>query len=163
MIDRRRFMSATALSGAAVLGGALARPAYAHHADFTSPLIYLSPLSQAGQLSRCQAEVWFQATEDGLYVVTQHDAWRAEAIDKGLTRTRIWVGDVGLWHRSEGKYLELPSVTFNARREPDADVHARVLERMGNKYSAEWGTWGPRFRDGLKNGERVMLHYGRPA
>jgi len=159
MIDRRRFISTTVLSSVAALSGALAKPAFAHHADLTSSLVYLSPLSAQGRLSSCQAEVWFQATESGLYVVTAKDAWRAEAIDKGYDRVRLWVGDVGLWKRSAGKYLELPQLTFTAQRENDPVMHAQVLERMGRKYAAEWGTWGPRFQKGLTNGERVMLHY----
>ena len=158
-MQRRQFIFATGSASAAALFGGIARPSWADHADFTSSLIYLSPQSRSGALSSCQAEVWFQAMDDGLYVVTQADAWRATAIDKGYDRARIWVGDVGLWHRSDGRYRNLPALTVGAQRTRDPDVFARVLERMGQKYSAEWGTWGPRFQKGLANGDRVMLRY----
>ncbi|MEM7217382.1 MAG: hypothetical protein AAF515_03385 [Pseudomonadota bacterium] len=160
---RREFLDRTRVLAVAATAGLVARPSYAHHADFTSPLIYLSPVSQTGRLSSCQAEVWFQAMQDGLYVVTQGDAWRATAIDRGWQSARIWVGDVGPWRRSSGRYKELPALTLRARRVRDPAAFAPVLARMGRKYSAEWSTWGPRFRDGLASGERVMLHYPTPA
>ena len=34
-----------------------------------------------------------------------------------------------------------------------------VLQRLGKKYADEWATWGPRFRNGLASGQRVMLRY----
>ena len=35
----------------------------------------------------------------------------------------------------------------------------RALEAFGAKYADEWGSWGPRFRDGLADGSRVLLRY----
>ncbi len=127
-----------------------------------SPLIYLSPLQTGGELSRCQAEIWFVTDGGDFCVVTAFDAWRAEAVAKGLTRAKVWMGDVGQWQSSNGKYKTLPSVETNVRVETDATAHARVLNQFGQKYSAEWGTWGPRFKRGLADGSRVMIRY-RPV
>ena len=124
-----------------------------------SPLIYLSPLKRNGELSRCQAEVWFASDGDDFYVVTANDAWRARAVSQGLTDTQVWVGDVGMWKRASGKYRDLPAQRMQGSVVVDPVTHARLLTRFGDKYSAEWGTWGPRFKNGLADGSRVMLRY----
>ena len=124
-----------------------------------SDLIYLSPVKSDGTLSRCQAEVWYAGDGGNFYVVTAADAWRAKAVGLGLTDTKVWIGDVGQWQRSRGKYLELPSVQARASLVTDAVEHARLLGIFGNKYTAEWGSWGPRFKKGLADGSRVMLRY----
>ena len=45
------------------------------------------------------------------------------------------------------------------KRITDQDIQSSVLEIMGTKYSGEWRTWGPRFRNGLADGSRVMIRY----
>ena len=124
-----------------------------------SPLIYLTPIQSSGAESRCQAEIWFATVDGAMYVVTAAEAWRAEAVRQGLSGARIWVGDVGPWRGADGKYKALPAVDARASLEADAAVHNQVLAVMGDKYSAEWDTWGPRFRNGLADGSRVMLKY----
>ncbi len=111
------------LSGATVLAGAALAPGLIHAAD-ESPLIYLSPLKSNGELSRCQAEVWFVGATDNMFVVTDVSAWRAQAIRQGLSRTQVWVGDVGLWERSGGRYKNLPSVQAQGSLVDDAVIHA---------------------------------------
>lgn len=127
-----------------------------------SDLIYLTPLHAGGRESTCQAEVWFVADGGDAYVVTATDAWRARAVKQGLSRARAWVGDVGVWSDSDGAYRRLPATEVEATLITDATTHERVLERFGDKYSLEWVMWGPRFRNGLADGSRVMLRY-RPV
>lgn len=124
-----------------------------------SPLIYLTPLQSSGAESRCQAEIWFALHDGAMYVVTGSDAWRSEAIRRGLTRARVWVGDVGNWSRAGGRYRELPVIDATASIELDAARREPVLAAMGVKYADEWPTWGPRFRNGIADGSRVMLKY----
>ena len=126
-----------------------------------SPLIYISPLQSSGALSACQAEVWFAALGQQLYVVTDNKAWRAQAVRQGLTQARIWVGDVGMWKGSKGRYLELPSFDAEAALTVDPTEHLPVLQHMGKKYASEWDNWGPKFHNGLINGKRVMLRYSQ--
>jgi hypothetical protein len=144
----------------ALFGGAMlplrarALPALAD----TSELIYVTPLINGERESRCQGEVWFARVDDDLMVVTAHDAWRARAISAGHDLARIWVGDVGVWSRNP-EYRDLPSVQARASLVADPAEHARVLEVMGAKYTREWSTWGPRFKNGLADGSRVMIRY----
>ncbi len=158
MIDRRTLLKFS-LTGlvAAALPARLWADVAAGMAE--SALIYITPLKQDGTESSCQAEVWFQLHDGAMYVVTSNKAWRAVAVGKGLSSARVWVGDVGQWKSSDGKYKTLPVVTAQSAIVGDKAVQAAVLARFGTKYSAEWSTWGPKFNDGLADGSRVMLRY----
>ena len=130
----------------------------------TSRLVYLTPIKSDGEESRCKAEIWFAHDAGHVYVVTPPDAWRAEAVGRGLVRARLWVGDFGVWTRSDGAFREAPEYMATASIETDAGVHARILESMGSKYAASgWSNWGPRFQQGLVDGSRVMIRYALDA
>ncbi|MCP3984659.1 MAG: hypothetical protein GY723_09725 [bacterium] len=162
---RRRFIHTT---GAGMLLAGLA-PASLLRADAgplgdahrkaiaESPLAYVSPLRSDGAESTCHGEVWFVPDGDDLLVVTAVDRWKAVAIQKGLSRARIWVGNHGVWTTSDGAYKTSP--TFEATARVDGDAHAHALEKFGAKYPAEWAKWGPRFEEGLSSGKRVLLRY----
>ncbi|TDJ63485.1 MAG: hypothetical protein E2O36_03250 [Proteobacteria bacterium] len=124
-----------------------------------SNLIYLSPLLADGQESTCHGEVWFVHYMGEIFVVTPSDAWRAEAVRRGLRRAAIWIGEFGAWKKAENRYRSAAHLTIEGRIEVDAAVHDEILGRFGVKYVKEWGTWGPRFRTELADGSRVMLRY----
>ncbi len=155
-MQRRTFIRNTAV---ALAGSTLP---WSVNAQAESHLIYISPFKSNGELSRCQAEVWYVQDGTDMVVVTASNAWRARAIAQGLTRAQVWVGDVGQWQRSDGEYKNLPSTVASGAQVDDTMEHARVLQIFGSKYADEWGTWGPRFSNGLADGTRVMLRY-RPA
>lgn len=158
MISRRILLKSTAAAALLPMLGR-AQTSWRQAAEESS-LIYLTPLQSNGAESSCQAEIWFAAVEGDFYVVTEAGAWRSQAIGKGLTRTRIWVGDVGMWKDSDGAYKSLPMLEASAAQETDTAVQEKVLEAMGGKYSGDgWDRWGPRFRTGLAEGSRVMLRY----
>lgn len=123
-----------------------------------SPLIYLTPIQSNGNESSCQSEIWFVRDQDDLFVVTAASAWRAQAVRKGLTDARIWVGDVGP-ASADARYKKLPQIDTKAFQIVDTNTHARILAIFGGKYPGEWGTYGPRFKNGLVDGSRVMLRY----
>ncbi len=125
----------------------------------TSRLIYLTPIKSDGEESKCKAEIWFGFHNDEIYVVTPTTAWRSEAIRKKLTSTRIWVGDFGNWRRANEKFREAPELMATGSIVEDEEVHTKVLEVMGEKYTDEWGRWGPQFKSALEDGTRVMIKY----
>ena len=157
MITRRTLLG-TAVAAAVVAPFARGNEAL-QTAMAESRLIYLTPLQSSGAESRCQAEIWYAVHEGAMFVVTRTDAWRSEAIRRGLDRARIWVGDVGNWRRADGRYRNLPVVETTASVEMDAARREQVLAAMGVKYADEWPTWEPRFRNALADGSRVMLKY----
>ena len=145
----------------------LARTAFAEDAGATpadkletSQLIYITPIKSNGEESRCKAEIWFGRHEGDVFVVTPSEAWRAEAVRKGLTRARLWVGEFGVWTQADGAFRKAPEFMATASIESEAEVQAQVLATMGEKYSdTGWGRWGQRFKDGLADGSRVMIRY----
>jgi hypothetical protein len=124
-----------------------------------SPLVYVSPLRSNGDESRCHAEVWFVADEGSLWVVTDSKRWRAAAIGLGLRTARLWVGDFGLWKKSKGRYRQAPGCVALARIDSDPAAHDNALQLFGKKYASAWESWGPRFKNGLASGERVLIRY----
>jgi len=164
-MNRRKMLKAALATSMVVLptmARATAAPAAsASKLPFTideTALIYLTPLKKDGAESACQAEVWFVHDQGEIFVVTASDAWRARAIGEGLSRARIWIGDVGVWN-ADARYKVLPSVDVVGDQIADSARQARVLEHFGDKYSLEWIVWGSRFRNGLTDGSRVMLRY----
>ena len=128
-----------------------------------SRLIYLTPLLRDGSESKCQAEVWYVLHDSSIYVNTQFGAWRAHAVRKGLTKARIWVGDVGPWLSSEGKYKDLPQIHATGSIVANSTEWDAVFPVFGEKYSDEWPAWGPRFKSGLEDGSRTLIKYSNIA
>ncbi len=158
-LSRRSFVVGASLAPAALLGG---RFLWADAADglSNSPLVYLTPLQSNGEESRCKAEIWFAYDGSDIFVVTGPDRWRARAVDQGLTRARIWVGDFGVWTQSDGAFRQAPELMATGSIETAADVHAQILEIMGEKYAdTGWSRFGEPFRTGLADGSRVMIRY----
>jgi hypothetical protein len=89
--------------------------------------------------------------------------WKGRAVDRGLDRARIWVGDYGRWKGTLGTKNE------DFRKAPTFDARARILdgsaliERLladyAKKYPDEIGTWREKFRAGIQSGERVLIGY----
>jgi len=169
-LTRRSF-----LSGAAALSSTLLLPAQraesshggfhlsdaAKRATTESSLIYISPLRSDGSESKCHAEIWFVPHGEDLLVVTPLDAWRSRAVKKGLGTARIWVGTFGNWKSSGGRYKSAPSFIAKASIVPQGDaVIAKCLADMGEKYATTgWTTYGTPFREGTKDGSRVVIRY----
>lgn len=127
-----------------------------------SGLVYLTPIRSDGSFSRCQAELWFVRDGSDIVVVSKARSWRVQAVRKGLTSARLWLGDLGVWTRTDGAYLKLPSIKAYASIVDDPSVHAALLRAYGKKYRLGWMFWKNRFTKGLRAGTRVMLRY-RPA
>ena len=161
-INRRQILSA----GAALLVSGWNLPQLARAAESAavvaldkSRLIYLTPVVSGGKASKCHGEVWFVHHKSEVFVSTQTSAWRAEAIRRGFSSAKIWIGEFGVWKRAENRYLSAPFLRLEGKLETDAALNEEVLTQFGKKYSKEWSSWGPRFRDGLADGSRVMLRY----
>ncbi|MGI9323603.1 MAG: hypothetical protein ACR2PZ_00175 [Pseudomonadales bacterium] len=123
-----------------------------------SELIYITALSEEGSTGRCQAEVWFVAADHEFWVVTAGDSWRARNAAENA-RVKIWVGDVGQWQAADGAYQSLPALIARSTLENAADIQQRALALFGAKYPASWTRWGPRFKNGLADGSRVLIRY----
>ena len=127
-----------------------------------SELIYLTPIKSDGNESKCKSEIWFYFEDSHVYVVTQTDAWRAEAVRQGLTETRIWVGGSNRRLAVEQKLDTVRSVMATGELITDSSMHVPTVAKFGTKYAAqgvEWSVWGPRWTNSLADGSRVLLKY----
>ena len=163
MITRRTILQ---LAGAALAAGSVpmraATPVTASPAQDAlgkSDLVYITPLKSGGAESACHAEVWFAFDGASVFVVTSSKAWRARAVTLGLNQARLWVGEYGEWKDAEEAYRKAPELLATAALIEDPQAQTRALDLFGEKYRLEWLVWGPRFRNGLKDGSRVMLQY----
>lgn len=127
-----------------------------------SDLVYLTPIKSNGEESSCHAEVWFAFDGTDLFLCTSSEAWRAQALANGLSSARLWVGEFGTWTRSAGRFREGPELMAIGAVESGSAGIERGLELLGAKYRVQWAIWGPRFRNGIADGSRVMLRY-RPT
>ena len=158
MLTRRRIVLGASLAPLLPLLGEVVDST--KEALTTSRLIYLTPIKSNGNESKCKGEIWFSYDGDShVYVVTQYEAWRANAIRQGLTSARIWVGEFGVWTNAGDSYRSAPELMLEGAIEEDPVAQEKVLTTMGGKYTDEWGVWGPRFREGLRDDSRVMLRY----
>jgi hypothetical protein len=153
-------------SGAALLTAAWGNLRYAYAEESPavaaldkSALIYLTPIVSGGRESHCHGEVWFVHYQGDIFVNTPATTWRAEAMRRGFRHAKIWIGEFGVWTRAKDRYRSAPYLEIEGQIETDPDVHAELLGEFGRKYESEWGKWGPRFRDGLADGSRVLLRY----
>ena len=124
----------------------------------TSKLIYLTPIKSDGEESKCQGEVWFVYMDSNIYVTTDTDAWRAEAIRKELTEARIWIGEYGQWSRAKEKYKEAPELMIEGEIFEDKEKFPEILEAFNEKYPGE-GPYPRVFKEEIDEGKRVILKY----
>ena len=167
-LTRREFLvagAAVCLAPRFARAEGVALSAAARAALGTSPLIYVNPHKRDGSESRCHSEVWFVQDGDAALVVTGADRWRAQAIQKGLDRARVWVGDYGVWdpRGKSNAYQAAPSFLAQATLETSPAQHDHALVLFGSKYTEDWGSWGPKFKNGLADGTRVLIRYAPVA
>ena len=167
MLTRRRLLG---VAGSITAAGLVPRgvraldglPEASRAALIASDLIYLTPIKSNGDESSCHAEVWFAFDGTDLFLCTSSDAWRARALASGLNSARLWVGEFGLWTKSAGKFREGAELIATGAVESDPAGIEHGLDLLGAKYPVQWVIWGPRFRNGIADGSRVMLRY-RPS
>jgi hypothetical protein len=122
-------------------------------------LIYVSPIKTNGDESQCQAEIWFVHEGTDMYVCVQSASWRVQAAKKGLNNAHVWIGDVGNWSSSSGKYRALPMVNASVEVIDDAAVVEKALAWFGDKYPLGWLRYESQFREGLAAGTRTLMRY----
>ena len=135
-------------------------------ADVTASLeksgfVYVSPLLASGTESRCHGEVWFGWLDGSVVLITSKQTWKARALERGLARARIWVGDHGRVGRVLGNdaFRQAPSFAARARQEKDPALLDRLIAVYREKYPDEIGSWEPRMRSGFASGERILIRY----
>lgn len=174
-LDRRAFLGACAGLALWPLAGPLARTARAADAVGASGdlpvqaleksgFVYISPLRSDGSESTCHGEVWFAWLDGAVVINTAPGTWKARALERGLDRARIWVGDHGRWKGLLGTsdaFRQAPHFDARVRSVRDEALLDRLLAAYERKYPDEIGAWRHRMRSGYHEGKRLLLRYER--
>jgi hypothetical protein len=127
-----------------------------------SPYVYICPLRSNGEESRCHSEVWYGWVDGAVVVITATKSWKTRAMIRGLTRTRIWVGDYGRVKKIMGSneaFRAGPSFMARAELVKSAAMIGRLLGVYDKKYPEEIKSWRGPMRAGLADGSRLMIRY----
>jgi hypothetical protein len=109
--------------------------------------IYIASTRKDGSLGK-PAEIWFRKHDGAVYVGTSPESWRARRIGWGRPQAKIWIGS------REGPSFEARGTIV---REPDQVTP--FCDAIAKKYPDSWPKYEKRFREGLKDGQRVMIRY----
>jgi hypothetical protein len=163
-LDRRSFLAAAAT--------ALVLPRRLFAADALptellekSEFVYVSPLRKDGSESTCHGEVWFGWIDGTVVVNSRRGTWKVQALEKGLDRARIWVGNHGRWKgvlptsEPNEAFRQAPHLDARARFETDRKVNQRLLELYAKKYGGAFERWHEDMESGFFSGQRKLLRY----
>ena len=95
-------------------------------------------------------------------ISTGKETWKARALERGLDRARIWVGDHGRWKQLVGSnqaFRQAPSFEARAERRKDDTLLDRLLAIYETKYPDEIAKWRDRMRNGHADGSRILIRY----
>lgn len=142
----RRFAAVSiALSLAAVAAAALSPDL--DRALKESKFVYIQSERKSGEFGK-PAEIWFYYDDGAVYVGTRPNSWRVRRIKAGRKRARIAIG------KTDG-----PSFEAIGEVKRDPAVEQRLMEAFAKKYPDGWDRHAEGFREGFKNGERVLVRY----
>ena len=113
----------------------------------TAKYVYISSTRKDGALSK-PAEIWFMWHDGAVYVGTRPTSWRVKRINAGRPEAKIAVGKV-----------DGPSFSASGAVVHDAKVEAVLMETFAKKYPDGWNTHAENFRNGFKDGSRVLVRY----
>ena len=112
-----------------------------------SKFVYISSTRKTGALS-APAEIWFIFHDGAVYVGTRPTSWRVRRIKAGRPDAKIAVG------APNG-----PSFTATGSLVNDPSIQELMLKTYAKKYAEGWQTHEQIFRDGFKDGSRVLVKY----
>ena len=113
----------------------------------TSKYVYISSQRKDGSFGK-PAEIWFLYDQNAVWVGTPPTSWRVKRLKAGRPAARIAVGS------SDG-----PSFAAVGAVVQDPKVLDRMYAAYARKYPDRWPGYEQRFRDGMKDGSRVLVKY----
>ena len=149
---RRRRIRAGLVAALAIVVAATASAAgslspAAEKALGDSDYVYIASTRKGGGLSE-KAEIWFMYEGGKVYVGTRPESWRVKRIKWGRPDAKIWVGS-----------REGPSFEATGAIVKDPALYAKLYEVYAKKYPEGWKRHEDGFRQGFKDGSRVLVAY----
>lgn len=113
----------------------------------TGKFVYISSTRKDGSLST-PAEIWYFWHDGAVYVGTRPGSWRVRRIQAGRPRAKIAVGKV-----------DGPSFTATGSLVTDKAIEQLMMKTYAEKYPEGWKQHADNFRQGFKDGSRVVVKY----
>ena len=145
----RRMAAALAVLGVVQLGGARAAelPASLRERLAASTYVYIATQRKDGSFGK-PAEIWFMYHDGAVWVGTPPTTWRVKRIKHHRPTVKIAVGTAdGPSFEAVGTIVKDPKV---------ADL---LFETYAKKYPDRWPGYAERFKNGMKDGSRVLVKY----
>lgn len=151
-MSRQRTATLTATTALVAVVLALPVSAHALSADLEAALkantyVYIATERKDHSLGK-PAEIWFLFHQGAVWVASPPTTWRVKRIKAGRTKVKIAVGN------PDG-----PSFRATGSLSKDTSVHEVMFKTFAEKYKDRWKGYEQRFRDGLKDGSRVLIKY----
>src|SRR5262245_34524714 len=143
----RRFASLTVLVATLVTTAAAALAPDVDKALHDAKYVYIQSERKTHDLGK-PAEIWFYYDGKAVYVGTPPTSWRVRRIKAGRTKVHIAVG------KADG-----PGFDATGEMVHDAAVEQKLMDEYARKYPEGWARFADKFREGFKNGERVLVRY----
>lgn len=122
-------------------------PADVERALASATYVYVATERRDGSFGT-PAEIWFMWDGDAVWVASPPTSWRAKRIRAGRTKARIAV------RRRDG-----PTFAADGAFVRDPAVYAQLCATFAKKYPDGWPKYEANFRDGLRDGSRVLMRY----
>ncbi|HUI27357.1 MAG TPA: hypothetical protein VL403_14845 [Candidatus Kryptonia bacterium] len=113
----------------------------------TSKYVYIASQRKSGGFSK-PAEIWFLFHDNAVWVGTPPTTFRAKRIKAGHTAAKIAVG------KPDGPSFEAVGSIVQ-----DPKVYELMFQTYAKKYPDGWSKFEQKFRDGFKDGSRVLIKY----
>jgi len=113
----------------------------------SSTFVYIASMRKDGHFGK-PAEIWFLWHNGAVYVGTPPTSWRARRIKAGRPQAHIAVG------KPDG-----PSFQATGAIVKEPDVLPVLFDTYAKKYREGWTHFEAKFRDGFKDGSRVLIKY----
>jgi hypothetical protein len=132
---------------AATAAGATELPAATREQLASSTYVYIATQRKDGSFGK-PAEIWFMYHDGAVWVGTPPTTWRVKRIKHRRPNAKIAVG------KPDG-----PSFDAVGSIVKDAKVADLLFATYAKKYPERWPGYAERFKNGMKDGSRVLVKY----
>lgn len=122
-------------------------PAAVHDQLASAKYVYIATQRKDGSFGK-PAEIWFMWHDGAVWVGTPPTTWRVKRIKHKRPNAKIAVG------KADG-----PSFDAVGSIVKDAKVADLLRETYAKKYPDRWPGYAEKFKEGLKDGSRVLVKY----
>lgn len=117
------------------------------HVLAARPYVYIATQRKDGSFGAA-AEIWFMYDRGAVWVASPSTAWRVKRIRAGRPLAQIAVGSRnGPTFTAKGSFVRDPA------------AYALLYATFAKKYPDGWPRYEAKFREGLKDGSRVLMRY----